>query len=105
MGGGGYKGGGGGGNNSGGGGGGGGGSFSASATGFSSKDGTPGGATMTGPPQTPAASGSVTICYAPPPMLTVQKTGTGTGTVTSDAGRIDCGAACAANFRTERRLS
>ncbi|MBZ0159098.1 MAG: hypothetical protein K8G79_02970, partial [bacterium] len=34
------------------------------------------------------------------PLLTVTKTGTGSGTVTSNPGGIDCGASCSANYPT-----
>jgi hypothetical protein len=46
-------------------------------------------------------SRTVTATFNPPPspaVLTVNKTGTGTGTVTSDPAGIDCGNTCSAGF-------
>ena len=38
------------------------------------------------------------MLYAAARTLTVQKTGTGTGTVMSDVGKVDCGATCADSY-------
>ena len=46
---------------------------------------------------TAAAAASVTAAFAPN-TLTVAKGGLGTGTVTSNVGGINCGAACSANY-------
>ena len=46
----------------------------------------------------PSISGSTTLTVVPPPLLSVSKSGTGSGVVTSDPAGIDCGIDCSAAY-------
>jgi hypothetical protein len=51
---------------------------------------------------TPGGNVEVTVYFGPPPpkyLLTVEKTGTGSGTVTSSPSGINCGVTCSAEFK------